>query len=106
LSEQVSHVIIKGAVSDKLIKNIMTSTNLYKDVTFLVEDGTKLFISSESLYRFHRQGGVIKVLNKITVVCITSNPKSPYGYEFPKDEFLKGLREAVNVPVFDVLGGK
>ncbi|WP_346871136.1 hypothetical protein [Clostridium sp. UBA5119] len=106
LSEQVSHVVIKGAVSDKLIKNIMTSTNLYKDITFLVEDGTKLFISSESLYRFHRQGGVIKVLNKITVVCITSNPKSPYGYEFPKDEFLKGLREAVNVPVFDVVGGK
>ncbi len=106
LDKEVTHVVIKGAISDKLIQSIMNSTNLYKNIVFLVEDGTKLFISSETLYKLKRQGGTIKVLNKITVVCITSNPKSPYGYEFPKTEFLRGLREAVNVPVFDVVGGE
>lgn len=106
LNEEVSHVVIKGAVSDKLLEGIMTSTNLYKNVTFLVEDGTKLFISMETLYKFKKQGGTLKVLGKITVVCITVNPKSPYGYEFPKKRFLEGLREAVDIPVFDVLGGE
>ncbi len=106
LDEEVSHVVIKGAVSDKLLESIMTSTNLYKNITFLVEDGTKLFISRDTLYKFQKQGGEIKVLGKITVVCITANPKSPYGYEFPKKAFLNGLREAVDIPVFDVLGGE
>lgn len=106
LDENVSHVVIRGAVSDKLLEGIMTSTNLYKNITFLVEDGTKLFISRETLYKFQKQGGNLKVLEKITVVCITANPKSPYGYEFPKKAFLEGLREAVNIPVFDVLGGE
>ncbi|MDU4890529.1 MAG: hypothetical protein E6344_10070 [Clostridium sp.] len=106
LDDEVSHVVIKGAVSDKLLEGIMTSTNLYKNITFLVEDGTKLFISRDTLYKFQKQGGTIKVLEKITVVCITANPKSPYGYEFPKGKFLEGLREAVNIPVFDVLGGE
>lgn len=106
LDKEVTHVVIKGAISDKLIQSIMNSTNLYKNIVFIVEDGTKLFISSETLYKLKRQGGTIKVLNKITVVCITSNPKSPYGYEFPKTEFLNGLREAINVPVFDVVGGE
>ncbi|MEG1257296.1 hypothetical protein [Clostridium sp.] len=106
LNDEVTHVVIKGAVSDKLIKGIMTSTTLYKNITLLVEDGTKLFINSDSLYRFHKQGGNIKAISKITVVCITANPKAPYGYEFPKKEFLQGLREVVNIPVFDVIGGE
>ena len=106
LDEEVSHVVIRGAVSDKLLEGVMTSTNLYKNITFIVEDGTKLFISRETLYKFLKQGGTIKVLGKITVVCITANPKSPHGHEFPKEKFLEELREAVNIPVFDVVGGE
>lgn len=105
LDKTVTYVVIKGVITDKLIENVMKSTTLYKNVTFLVEDGTKVFLTSDTLYKFQKQGGVIKVIDKINVVCVTSNPKSPYGYEFPKDKFLTGLREVLNVPVFDVIGG-
>lgn len=106
LNEDISHVVIKGAISDRLLEGIMTATNLYKNVTFLVEDGTKLFINKETLYKFQRQGGTLKVLGKIRVVCLTINPKSPYGYEFPKEKFLSELQKVVDIPVFDVLGGE
>lgn len=106
LDGNVSYVVIKGVVSDKLLENIMTSTNKYKEVIFLVEDGTKLFLTRDTLYKFKKQGGIIKTINKINVVCVTCNPKSPYGYEFDKHKFLDGLRNSLNVPVFDVIGGE
>ncbi len=106
IDENTSYVVIKGVVSDKLLEDIMTSTNKYKGVTFLAEDGTKLFLTRETLYKFIKQGGIIKTINKINIVCVTSNPKSPYGYEFDKHKFLDGLRNNLNVPVFDVIGGE
>lgn len=101
-----SYVVIKGVVSDKLLQEIMISTKKYKGVIFLVEDGTKLFLTRDTLYKFKKQGGVIKTINKINIVCVTSNPKSPYGYEFDKRKFLDGLRNNLSVPVFDVIGGE
>jgi len=106
IDENISYVVIKGVVSDKLLEDIMTSTNKYKGITFLVEDGTKLFLTKETLYKFIKQGGSIKTINKINIVCVTSNPKSPYGYEFDKHKFLDGLRNNLNIPVFDVIGGE
>ena len=71
LDENTSYVVIKGVVSDKLLEDIMTSTNKYKGVTFLVEDGTKLFLTRDTLYKFKKQGGIIKTINKINIVCVT-----------------------------------
>lgn len=105
LKEKVSHVVIKGIASDKLLGDIMKSTEKYKGVTFLIEDGTKCFAERETFYKFQKQGGILKVLNKISLVCITCNPKSPYGYEFDRHKFLDELRKNISLPVFDVVGG-
>jgi hypothetical protein len=106
LDESTSYVVINGVVSDKLLEEIMASTNQYKGVIFLVRDGTKLFLTRDTLYKFQKQGGILKTINKINIVCVTSNPKSPYGYEFDKHKFLAGLRNNISVPVFDVIGGE
>lgn len=105
LKEEVSHVVIKGIASDKLLRDIMKSTEKYKGVTFLIEDGTKCFAERETFYKFQKQGGILKVLNKISLICITCNPKSPYGYEFDRHKFLDELRKNISLPVFDVVGG-
>ncbi|MBZ9621745.1 hypothetical protein G9F71_002545 [Clostridium sp. FP2] len=106
MDETTSYVVIKGVVSDNLLEDIMSTTKMYRGVTFLVEDGTKLFLTRDTLYKFKVQGGIIKTMNPINIVCVTSNPKSPYGYEFDKYKFLDGLRNNLNVPVFDVIGGE
>ena len=106
LDETTSHVVIKGVVSDYLLEDIMSTTKMYRGVTFLVEDGTKLFLSRDTLYKFKVQGGIIKTIKPINILCVTCNPRSPYGYEFDKHKFLDGLRNNLNVPVFDVIGGE
>ncbi|MBU3143043.1 hypothetical protein KPL50_05720 [Clostridium sp. CF012] len=106
MDENTSYVVIKGVVSNNLLEDIMSTTKMYKGVTFLIEDGTKLFLTRDTLYKFKVQGGIIKTINPINIVCVTSNPKSPYGYEFDKYKFLDGLRNNLNVPVFDVIGGE
>ncbi|NMM62904.1 hypothetical protein HBE96_09355 [Clostridium sp. P21] len=106
LNEHTAYVLIRGIISDKLIEGIMNSTDRYKNITFLCEDGTKLFITSDTLYKFEKQGGKLKVLNSINIICITSNPTSPYGYEFDGDKFLKKLKSKISLPIFDVKAGE
>jgi len=106
IDKNTSYVVIKGVVTDKLLEDIMTSTNQYKGVIFLVEDGTKLFLSRETFYKFKNRGGIIKTINPINILCVTANPRSPYGYEFDKNRFSHELRKKLNVPVFDVIGGE
>ncbi|MFL0248300.1 hypothetical protein [Candidatus Clostridium stratigraminis] len=104
LGDGVSHVLIRGVVTDKLIEDIIKSTDKYKGITFLVEDGTKLFINKDTLYRLLKLGGVIKSLESINLTCLTCNPKSPFGYEFNKDLFLETLQKNIALPVFDLMG--
>lgn len=103
LSDDVSHVLIRGVVTDKLIEDIIKSTDRYKGITFLVEDGTKLFINADTLYKFQKLGGALKTLESINLICVTCNPNSPYGYDFDKDRFLEDLRKHINLPVFNVV---
>ena len=103
LNENVAYIYIKGILSDKLLLDIIKSTDEYKKVIFLVEDGTKLFLTEEIYKKFIVTGGQIKALCPINILFITCNPKSPYGYEFNKDMFLNKLRKAVDLPVFNVL---
>lgn len=103
LGDEVSHVLIRGVVTDKLIEDILKATDKYRGITFLVEDGTKLFIKRDTLYKFQKLGGAIKTLESINLVCVTCNPKSPYGYEFDKTAFLESLRKNISIPVFDLM---
>lgn len=105
LNKDSTHIVVKGILSDKLLEDIMKSTDKFKSTTLLVEDGTKIFLNVDNLYKFEKQGGRIRVMNKINLICLTVNPKSPFGYEFDKNEFLKRLQAAVHIPVIDVLGG-
>lgn len=105
LSEAAEYVVIKGIVSDKLLEDIMKSSDKFKKVTFIVEDGTKLFLNKETLNKFEKLGGRLRVMEPINVICLTANPKSPLGYEFDKERFLEKLKEHIDLPIFDVVGG-
>ncbi|MFX1497966.1 MAG: hypothetical protein ACFFBH_10590 [Promethearchaeota archaeon] len=96
------YIVIKGALTDKLLEDLMRITNKYKNLTFLVEDGTRLFLSKNIFNRFHKKGGFIKVLNPINVIAITINPISPDGLNFNEEKFLKLFEEKVKVPVYNL----
>ena len=102
LNEDSRYVIISGAITDKLLEDLMKSTQKYKGITFIVEDSTKLFLSENITRKFLKKGGILKVLNPIHLIAITINPTSPYGYEFDKDIFLRLMQKEVKIPVYNL----
>ena len=102
LDENSKYIVIKGALTDKLIEDLMSLTEKYKEVTFLVEDATKLFLSKKIMKKFQKKGGIIKVLNPIKVIAVTINPTSPLGYKFEKNTFLNLMKKNLDIPVFDL----
>ena len=102
INDNSKYVVIKGAITDKLLEDLMELTEKYKEVIFLVEDATKLFLSKKLKKKFQKKGGVIKVLNPINVIAVTINPTSPLGYKFEKGTFLNLMKKNLNVPVYDL----
>jgi hypothetical protein len=102
LTDKVHFVVINGAITDRLLEDIMKSTEKYKGVTFIVENATKLFISKGVFNEFLKKGGNIKVLDHIKIIALTINPTSPYGYNFDKKLFFKALQDKIEIPIFDL----
>ncbi|MFX1427758.1 MAG: hypothetical protein ACFFBE_14995, partial [Promethearchaeota archaeon] len=102
LDEDAKYIVINGAVTDKLLEDLMKYTQKYKGITFLVEDGTKMFLSKNIVKKFQKNGGILKVLNPINIIAVTINPTSPNGYEFDKDKFLRSLTEELDIPVYNL----
>ncbi|MFX1379000.1 MAG: hypothetical protein ACFFA4_07875 [Promethearchaeota archaeon] len=102
LEENSTYVIINGAITNKLLENLMKLTEKYKGVTFLVEDSTKIFLSKTIMEKFQKKGGIIKVLHPIKVIAVTINPTSPLGYQFEKSDFINLMKKNLNIPVYDL----
>lgn len=102
INENSRYVVLKGALTDKLLIGLMKLTEKYKELTILAEDATKLFLSEKIIKKFQKKGGSIKILHPINIIAVTLNPTSPYGYEFDKNKFLNLLKENLNVPVYDL----
>lgn len=105
LNESSRVIVIKGTVHDSLLEGIMESHVRIKDLKIIAEDGTKLFITPDMLYRFTKKGGCLRAMAPINLICITCNPYSPHGYEYNRDEFIEKLQEKIPLPIIDVMGG-
>lgn len=103
VNEKTKYVLIKGVMSDSLIEEFIRDKNRFKNITVVIEDGTKIFACAENIYKFNIIGGNIRVVNHINLACITINPVSPYGYEFNKDKFMDVLRNKIDIPILNVL---
>lgn len=103
IKEHTKYVVIKGIISDRLLQGIIGSTQLYKQIKFIIEDGTKMFVSKKVYDIFLRSGGTIEALKKINLIGVTVNPVSPYGYEFDKDRLKSLISGEINLPVYNVM---
>jgi hypothetical protein len=104
MDEDVRYIVVKGIITDKFLEGIMNSTEMFKKVTLLVEDGTRIFVGKETMHVYEKRGGRIRAMDKINLICLTANPKSPYGYGFDRSLFLEKLKIDISLPVYDVFG--
>lgn len=102
LKTKAKFLVINGAITDIFLEELMKKSYIFQNITILVPDATKLFLSKKVFEKYVKKGGVIKVINKINIVMITINPTSPLGYEFDKSIFLDELKKDLAVPIYDL----
>lgn len=90
-----------GAVSDRLLRYLAAQKEI-REVTLVVRDFTKLFITQEVYADFVRKGGSLKVLQSTRLMALCLNPTSPQGFVINSDEACARLSEALQTPVYDV----
>lgn len=103
IDDSTTDIFIKGALTSTLFKVLLQNPSKLKSKTFIAEDGTKFLIDKNTYENLLFLSCTLKVLNPIKILCITSNPTSPYGYDFSPEEFLYKLRQSISIPVFDVI---
>jgi len=105
IDENTTHVFIKGAVTSTLLKDISQSIFL-KNITVIVEDGTKIFAESNVWNDLKGKGLKVQTLNSIDVIAVTLNPVSPAGYFFSSAEFKEELKRYLpDIKIIDVVSG-
>lgn len=101
-SDELKYVFIKGIVTDKFMTEILNSDFKVKKVTFVVEDGTKIFMKKSTYDRLVLKGGTIKAVNNINLVGISVNPWSPEGIVLDYKDIYSKLKDKTEIPIFNV----
>lgn len=95
-------LFFSGAVTDPLFE-FLIKQRCVEDITLIVRDFTKLFVSQRNYTRFVNRGGTIRVLDRSRLVAVCVNPVSPKGFRIDSAQLLAGFRDAgIPVPVYDV----
>lgn len=102
ITKDMKIIFTVGALTDKLLNLVADSKNI-RNVTLVVKDFTKIFVS-ESAYRvFCSRGGKIMVLQKSKLIAVCVNPTAPNGYVLDSDILCRKLEEAIKLPVYDIV---
>lgn len=95
-------IFVSGAVSNRLLKFLSSLPNI-NDITLVVRDFTKLFITPDAYADFSRRGGTIHVLQRSRLIAVCLNPTSPQGYTLNSYDACRQLSDALQCPVYDVM---
>lgn len=100
--DESSHLIgIRGVVTDSFINSLMAGADL-RGKTLVVEDATRLFLSTQTWNKLINLDVNLRVLQKIDLVALTINPFSPRGLHFDSYEFEEALSRKTNMNIYDV----
>ncbi len=91
-----------GALTDKLLNMVADSKNV-RNVTLVVKDFTKIFVTEQCYRVFCARGGKIKVLQKSKLIAVCVNPTAPNGYVLDSDILCEKLQDALGLPVYDIV---
>ena len=97
------YIYFPGAVTDAAVLDLVMSGTDLKDVCLIAEDPSKIFIKPGTLDKLRIKQANLFVKTPIRLLALTVNPVSPYGIGFDAREFLENMRDAVSIPVYDVM---
>lgn len=94
-----TRIYAHGAVSDNLLRLLR---NQKKEMELIIHDFSKMFASQEEVNRFVKSGNRITTVTKTKLIAVTVNPTSPNGIMLHSETLCGAMRDALNVPVYDV----
>jgi hypothetical protein len=96
---------VAGALPEHFLQALLQAMRRRdRELTVVVADPTKVFLSARSVSWYRAQGVELQVLNPIELKAITVNPVAPQSHRFDSAQLRALLREAIDgVAIFDVL---
>lgn len=95
-------IIIRGALTDSILKPLLLSTKNVEDKTIIVRDSSKILISPDIYEKGINRGLRLQVLDPVKLLFITINPFSAYGFHFDKSEFMSKMQEKIDKTIINV----
>ncbi|ABW17981.1 lysine 5,6-aminomutase reactivase subunit KamB [Alkaliphilus oremlandii] len=103
INEHTKYVIVSGSLVARTLADMMEVCPYYRDITFIVQDATRIFIDRKYWKAFRMRGVKVKVVHPINLLAVTTNPYGPEGYFFEPRAFVELMRTALDpMPVIDV----
>lgn len=96
---------IKGALTDGFLRRI-ANTDQANNIEIVVNDFTRIFITSQTYSSFTKRGGCITLEHRSKLVAVCVNPTAPSGYILNSDKLCKELSQMISLPVYDIVKNK
>jgi len=100
LWENSPKIYVSGAVTNEFLEHINKTK---QPIQLIINDFTKLFITSQTYDKFRRNGGKISVLQKAKLLAICTNPTSPEGASFDAETLRSEMEKTLGISVYDVV---
>lgn len=101
ISKSSEVIYIKGAVTDKLLADLISSRD-FRNLTLLAGDGTQFLISCETLEKLSARGIRLEVINEIQIKMLVVNPFDSDGREFDLEHLMMRLKGELKIPVYSL----
>lgn len=100
------HLVVAGALCEPFAEQVVRALARQpaREVSLVVADGTRVFLSHRSCGWYRRQGVAIEALAPIDLRAITVNPVLPHSHRFDGALLRQLVQDAIpEVPVLDVM---
>lgn len=94
-------LFVSGIITDNMLDYLRMQPNI-KDITLVVKDFTKVFVTPFVLKGFMQKGGKLMVVKKPNLLAMCVNPTSPSGLKLDSLQLREALATVVHVPIYDV----
>lgn len=100
-----SWLVVSGALPDRFLRHMVHAAHKRRrELTLVVSDPTRVFLSKRGPEWYARQGVHIVALDAIELLAITVNPVAPQSHTLDSRELRALLGQAIEgVPIFDVM---
>lgn len=96
-------LFVAGVAGGALFKELMQgNSTAVEGIEVVVRDFTRIFAQPQDVNAFLQRGGKISCLMRTQLIAVCVNPVSAQGYRMNAEALENNIREAVNVPVYNI----